>query len=67
MKRKYGFVAALLCVLLVAGMGLTTLYVRSEEQKEGDGADGGHLLLSDVYRFNECYWRYGGRIPAESQ
>jgi zinc transport system substrate-binding protein len=34
MRRKYGFVAALLCVLLLAGMGLTTLYVDSGKQQE---------------------------------
>lgn len=35
MKRKYGFVAVLLCVLLIAGMGLTLIYVGNEERREG--------------------------------
>lgn len=34
MKRKYGFVAALLCILLFAGMGLTALYVDNERRQE---------------------------------
>ena len=34
MKRKYGFVAVLLSVILLAGMGLTMLYTNSREDQD---------------------------------